>query len=522
MDEVYSDGSSSLLEGDRTAGIFLGNTSKEEWQHFMYLRSTPGKSNVDSWALFFVVICNLLGAIGVFSNLFVIVALLLNRKRMLSNIFYVLVLHCSIVDIIRGICLIIYGLPNLLISVGLTMSGRHGLFNTQRYATLILRSCNLLTIFNLLIFTTNEFIVIKFPLHYRRYFSRRIVLFLISLGWLISILFGVVYVILNTIYGTNSLMIQMEVPNSTNPFNLFSPTNYSLNYTLVNFHNNFNIENMKRVENSKLDAVTISSLIIFILCYLCLFIVLVSFMTHLICYGMILRRIKKFHSASAGKDSTNFHSQESKKIMKKAPLKKCTSSVSLGNGRVNSNASLFDKKGSSPASCRMSMKRGNSYKKWKTHIMSRHKYLIVIGTVLFVDILFLLPYSTIQMVSILYITNKLSTSEVLSSTIRWGLQLMIGVHSVCQPMCYFRMNEFRQMACCGKSNLDRAKSFSAAHKNYNYTKSHGADENMARMMKEQNRMLGNEVVILDEIDEQPPQEIIKETTTSTHNSFCTR
>nr|CAD2146532.1 unnamed protein product [Meloidogyne enterolobii] len=79
--------------------------------------------------------------------------------------------------------------------------------------------------------------------------------------------------------------------------------------------------------------------------------------------------------------------------------------------------------------------------------MSRHKYLIVIGTVLFVDVLFLFPYSGIQMVALLHLNNLLATSQM-STLIRWGLQILIGVHSVCQPLCYFRMKEFRRLACC--------------------------------------------------------------------------
>jgi hypothetical protein len=54
----------------------------------------------------------------------------------------------------------------------------------NQFTLVILRSCNLLTIFNLLVFTTNEFIVIKYPLHYRRYFRRRTVLLILAL-WLV-------------------------------------------------------------------------------------------------------------------------------------------------------------------------------------------------------------------------------------------------------------------------------------------------------------------------------------------------
>ena len=54
--------------------------------------------------------------------------------------------------------------------------------------------------------------------------------------------------------------------------------------------------------------------------------------------------------------------------------------------------------------------------------MSRHKYLIVIGTVLFVDVLFLFPYSGIQLVAFLHLNNMLTTSPK-STMIRWGLQV---------------------------------------------------------------------------------------------------
>lgn len=53
--------------------------------------------------------------------------------------------------------------------------------------------------------------------------------------------------------------------------------------------------------------------------------------------------------------------------------------------------------------------------------MSRHKYLIVIGSVLFVDVLFLFPYSGIQLVAFLHLNNILTTPR--STLIRWGLQV---------------------------------------------------------------------------------------------------
>lgn len=66
--------------------------------------------------------------------------------------------------------------------------------------------------------------------------------------------------------------------------------------------------------------------------------------------------------------------------------------------------------------------RCNSHRKWRSHLMSRHKYLIVIGSVLFVDVLFLFPYSGIQLVALLHLNNMLVTTPR-STLIRWGLQV---------------------------------------------------------------------------------------------------
>jgi hypothetical protein len=49
-------------------------------------------------------------ALCILLNAFVIVALIRNRRRVLVNVFYVLVLHCAIVDLIRGGCLIAWGM----------------------------------------------------------------------------------------------------------------------------------------------------------------------------------------------------------------------------------------------------------------------------------------------------------------------------------------------------------------------------------------------------------------------------
>ncbi|RCN44693.1 hypothetical protein ANCCAN_09338 [Ancylostoma caninum] len=103
---------------------------------------------------------------------------------------------------------------------------------------------------------------------------------------------------------------------------------------------------------------------------------------------------------------------------------------------------------------------------FRMQAMSRHKYIYVIGTVLIVDLLFLCPYSGIQLVAFLHINHLIEITHS-STLIRWWLQVFIGVHSVCQPLCYFRMTEFRRLACCTpRTPWNKSKSYSTLNKSY--------------------------------------------------------
>ncbi|EJW72311.1 hypothetical protein WUBG_16778, partial [Wuchereria bancrofti] len=81
------------------------------------------------------------------------------------------------------------------------------------------------------------------------------------------------------------------------------------------------------------------------------------------------------------------------------------------------------------------LSRNNSEKSrrhWKSHLMCKYKHLVVIGTVLFVYILFLLPYSGIQLVTILHVTNVIVVPSHFA-LIKWSLQILTGLHAICQP-----------------------------------------------------------------------------------------
>ncbi|TKR61206.1 hypothetical protein L596_028349 [Steinernema carpocapsae] len=370
-----------------------------------------------------VLLCDLLGAMCLFLNLFVLFALIRNRKRVLQNVFYVIVLHCAFVDIIRGTCLIIWGIPHLLIYNVPTMEYRLLALKINQIVLIILRSCNLLTIFNLLVFTTNEFIVIKYPLHYRRYFRRQTVVIMLFCSWIISLTFGVGSVFSNFFESSHSVVV-LANKNGTKTF--------SEGGHVVT----------RRREQDSVSVNMLSMIMIFALCYLCLFVVLV-------CYGVILRTIRRFHSLDSKGLFSNDESQRIRSTKKFHPEKESTNGTLKANG---------------DGEC-------NSHRRWKNHLMSRHKYLIVIGSVLFVDVLFLFPYSGIQMVAFLHLNNFMTTSTS-STIIRWGLQILIGIHSVIQPLCYFRMTEFRRLALCRKRRNvgNRSQSFSHMQRSYGHMK----------------------------------------------------
>ena len=203
---------------------------------------------------------------------------------------------------------------------------------------------------------------------------------------MISLLFGVGSVFSNFFESAHSVMV--------------------LNNDTVWFNNDSPSSGVTRREIGGISINVVSMLMIFVLCYICLF-------TVLICYGTILRTIRKFHSID---DKGRFHSDESQRITTRSVYCRHHDDSTKTN---NSNSHCpNDEDPNNPN------KRCNSHRKWKSHLMSRHKYLIVIGSVLFVDVLFLFPYSGIQLVAFLHLNNMLATSPK-STMIRWGLQVRL-------------------------------------------------------------------------------------------------
>ncbi|CAJ0582536.1 unnamed protein product, partial [Mesorhabditis spiculigera] len=351
-------------------------------------------------------LCSILGSLSLLLNLFVVAALLKNRRRVLKNVFYVIVLHCAILDVIRGICLVLHGVP-VMLSPYFSIGNKILLLKMNRHTLVVLRACNLLTIFNLLVFTTNEFVVVRYPLHYRRYIRRRTAILVIIVCWFVSIFFGIASAI--------------SAPITKNENSIFA----------------------------KIQISTIAQVTAITLCYVCLAIVL-------ICYGKILRTIREFHGLD-GKNEA-FGGEESKKIMRNGSFREMLTSGEPSYCTTRSDCSS----------------RVDSGRRTRSPTVSRHKYLLVIGSVLFVDVLFLFPYSGIQLVSFLHLHKLIGLSQV-SNLARWGFQILIGVHAVCQPLCYFRMTEFRRIACCNPRKRFLGSKSISQHKSFANTRSRDFD-----------------------------------------------
>uniref|UniRef100_A0A915I9Q1 G-protein coupled receptors family 1 profile domain-containing protein n=1 Tax=Romanomermis culicivorax TaxID=13658 RepID=A0A915I9Q1_ROMCU len=128
--------------------------------------------------------CALLGVFSIALNVFVIQVLVFNRRKTFKNVFYLLVLHCSLVDWFHALALVAWCVPPLnLFSFNTTILLR-------KWPPIFLRTLNMVTISNLLLFTFNEYIVVSRPIFYRSHDLRRMFGLLLMLSWFACIFFG--------------------------------------------------------------------------------------------------------------------------------------------------------------------------------------------------------------------------------------------------------------------------------------------------------------------------------------------
>ncbi|KAL6730220.1 hypothetical protein Aduo_001207 [Ancylostoma duodenale] len=93
------------------------------------------------------------------------------------------------------------------------------------------------------------------------------------------------------------------------------------------------------------------------------------------------------------------------------------------------------------------------------HVLKRHKYVVVIGTVIGVYSVYLTAYATLQVLQLVNITensNGFRRRDLVY--LKYICYLCISLHSLLQPLCYLRMREFRTLikrALCGRSRHDQ-------------------------------------------------------------------
>lgn len=351
-------------------------------------------------------------------NSFIVIVIMANRKYLLKKVFYLLVLHCSTVDLLRAILLSVWCLPMLDI-----FSSESVLLLTEakKWIVIVLRSLHLLTIINLLLFTANEYIVVSRPLQHRTNKGKKIIFIFIVISWLVSFAFTLSSVWAKS-RGTLSTVMCIPSPYTTddsidgfpnitftNGSTFLLPnTNFS-NVATAGLHtNNFYpnssadeiFRNCRFVREGS-NAEELQYPFIFTIIILCIF----CLITTVTCYIIILKRIRSF------KNSNDFN---------------------LGEQNCRKNCGKSDGK------------RTNAI-----HTFVENKYIMVIGSVLAVNIMFIVPYSTIQLMQYMslkydheYITWKVHPKLV--------AHFLIGVHSVLQPLCYFRMKDFWKLATCKK------------------------------------------------------------------------
>lgn len=322
------------------------------------------------------------GFVSISLNSFVFITLLANRKVLLKNIFYLLVLHCSIVELLQSSVLVVWCLPSLNL---FSMKNVIMLTVVKRWMVIFLRTMNILTLLNLLLFPVNEFIMVKKPIFHRYAVQRKFVLCFVALTWFVSIVIGTSDIVIRK-FGSNLYKETVFVPKNIS-FTNFMSRNY-LNSSII----------LRRTETGVLNKYPFIFATI-IICVISMALIILS-------YAIVMKKIKSFQT----KDELRLKCKDGNHVII----------------RISSNS--------------------NSKRFGHLKTVFRQKYILVIVSILFVHILFIVPYSIIQVFQ--YV--NLSSDTLSRFQIRNCLQILMNLHSMLQPLCYFRMKELRRRAFCMK------------------------------------------------------------------------
>lgn len=326
----------------------------------------------------------ILGSIAVCLNIVIFGMILFHYRTTIKQVFYMLVLNFVVTDCVKGCCLIVWSARLV------APDGQAGILSKlDQNSILIARFCSMTTILNIFIITMNEFLFIRFPLRYNRFVTTNTAVVAIVGSWVCAGLFVLMESLMRS-HATRPTVLVLKDQFKDSDANSTRPT-------VIRKH-------------EQMSAANIFNFVLLAFCFLCLFLILASYIS----FYRVVRKIQNYDE----------------RIRKESQPRLDEFANNSENLRRHSRV-----------------------------VSSRYKYTLVIGLVILIYSLYLVSYAILQVWK--YYLDDMSppnsggsgiilgvnaNRDVRSSLIlQWTLRLIIGIHAVLQPLCYFRIREFRRL-----------------------------------------------------------------------------
>ncbi|KAF8367394.1 hypothetical protein PRIPAC_85223 [Pristionchus pacificus] len=346
----------------------------------------------DLWltpARFFGLVYITIGLLAIALNSLVLFSLMKRRKQ-LTHCYYILIFNFALLDCLKGICSILSATKLLRETMDQWSS------ILDQYSGLVLRFANIVTIVNLMMITLNEFIYISNPLRYSMLVTKARVISVIILTWVMSGIFVVGTSILQA--DSRNRGIKIDNDCLENPLS-----------SVFKFKENRTFAECIQYETSSTMSHYVFYLSVVVFC-------IVGLLFTCCTYFFLIKIISKLV-------------QDDAKL--KSELEALTNGNHLHDGEDHN-----EKK-----------KRRSSH----GTAIRRKKYAIVIGSVIVVYCVFLLNYAISQILQVIHLSQN--TQQQSNMALKYVCYLFISLHSLLQPLCYFRVKEFRHnvyRSLCGR------------------------------------------------------------------------
>nr|CRZ23596.1 Bm4526 [Brugia malayi] len=349
------------------------------------------------------------GVAALIFNAAIMITLCHLRRNILSRVFYLLIFNFAIIDLLKSTCSIIWALKMLPAGISTSMY----FMKADQFALMILRFANLATILNLLILTLNEYVYIIYPFHYRRLVTNTRVTLLIVTCWIIA--WGLTLSILffgsrkQSIYvkpdclmkrkhfsqHVNNEAITTTITTIAITTTITTTTKATTTAVTDNISYSLRLPSSCFIRNSQISNNTefVYNIVVIVFCFVCLVI-------SVACYGGLIRVISK--------------------------IVKNDTSIAIDND------------------CQANDSLNGEFNRTRKRLLKRNKYVIVIGSVLAIYTVYLISYSAIKFLFVSRLkSSRLGISFTAMYYVRWGFQTLMCINTLLQPLCYFRMQEFR-------------------------------------------------------------------------------